>query len=184
MTDIIELAKKWFESEEGKQSLKDAIENAERMNQHLEKARQIPTHLMHEPFVPVLTKFAQLLQQGEPVAQPLRINLGFGKYGIHHGNIEDVPCLTISDLGTGVINEPTKHENMAPLPKENEVLSITFANKESYEVFKKEFDSIFTTPPSMQAKLDKAREALQYIETQTTEGWLLNVVQQALKDTE
>lgn len=57
MTDIIELAKQWLNSDEGKQSLNDAIENAKRMNQQLEKARQIPTHLMHEPFVPVLTEF-------------------------------------------------------------------------------------------------------------------------------
>lgn len=70
--------------------------------------------------------------------------------------------------------------------------SLSFSNKHNFGVRGEDFDPnaivklthLFTPQPDTQQKLDKAREALQYIETQTTEGWLLNVVQQALKDTE
>lgn len=89
--------------------------------------------------------------------EPVRVELGHGKYGIHYGNLEGVPCLSISDKGTGVVGEPTDQENLTNLELKHEIVTITFLNKQSYEVFKKTVETI----PEFKVESESDTEALE-----------------------
>jgi hypothetical protein len=73
MTDqSIEDAKAWLESDEGKKVLHEALHDLQLMKFKLFQHSQVPTSVIHEPFVPLLAKFAQLREarqssQSEPV---------------------------------------------------------------------------------------------------------------------
>lgn len=137
MTDIIELAKQaGFELILNKLSVRD------NMNRQID---------LHEK----LTKFAQLLQQGEAVAEP--------PDAFYWADETGKPVHTSAFLGQ-------------PVP-------FAIANAKSYG---HHAVLLYRTPPNLQAKLDKAREALQDIcnkdvrQLRSAEV----IAQQALKDIE
>ena len=67
--------------------------------------------------------------------EPLRIECGQGKVGVYDGDVDGLPCLTLGNDGTGVIGEPTGRELPSAIPKEVELVTVTFANIESADVF-------------------------------------------------
>lgn len=67
--------------------------------------------------------------------EPLRIECGQGKVGVYDGDLEGVPCLTLGNDGSGTIGEPTGREMPSAIPAEVELVTVTFTNTDSVDVF-------------------------------------------------
>ena len=67
--------------------------------------------------------------------EPLRIECGQGKIGVYDGELDDTPCLTLCNDGTGEIGEPNGRKLPGAIPQEEELVTVTFTKIESVDVF-------------------------------------------------
>lgn len=66
----------------------------------------------------------------------MRIKCGQGDTAVHQGILAGIPCLVITNKGTGTVGEKVSIPgNIAAVSPEDELLTVTFTNEDSVNVW-------------------------------------------------
>jgi len=75
-----------------------------------------------------------------------RIECGNGNVAVHNGIMEGIPCLVVTKNGTGIVGGDVNIPgNIAVVKPQDELLTVTFTNEESVNVWIKHLEAVRAT---------------------------------------